>query len=217
MADPSRPTKTARPADASGPRALTAAALTAGIVALGVALLAGTDPVPGRHPAASSAVADADAVAVEAPDAVDDELAAALGEHAKQRARIAEAAEAQGADPYLVLALAWHESRWQQDARSERGAIGVMQVLPATVETISEHLDESLDAGRVDDNVTVGALYLSTLEDELGSTRQALVAYNQGPVALREDGPLPAAERFADEVIATREALSEVRWAPADR
>ena len=217
MADPSRRPTIARSADGSGPSAPTAAALAVGIFALGVALLAGSAAAPGRTPATLPAAADPDAVVVSLPETIGDELAAALEERAEKRAAIAEAAAGRGADPHLVLALAWHESRWQQDARSSRGAVGVMQVLPATAEVIREHLDEPLDPGRLADNVAVGAIYLSTLEDELGSARQALLAYNQGPVRLREEGPLPASERFADEVLDTREALSEVEWEPADR
>ncbi|MFO8076563.1 MAG: transglycosylase SLT domain-containing protein [Actinomycetota bacterium] len=203
------------PADGSGPSGPAGAALALFIVVLGAALLAGPGMAPGAAPAATLAAADPDAVAVDLPEAIGDELAAALEERAETRGRIVEAAAARGADPHLMLALAWHESRWQQDARSSGGAVGVMQVLPSTAEVVGEHLDEPLDPARVADNVAVGAVYLETLEDELGSARDALVAYNQGPVRLREEGPLPASERFADDVLATREALSDVEWEPA--
>lgn len=203
-------------ADGSGPSGAVGAVLALGVFVLGVALLAGPGIGPGAAPTAPGP-ADPDAVVVSLPEAIGEELAAALEGHSDKRAAIAEAAAARGADPHLVLALAWQESRWQQDARSSRGAVGVMQVLPATAEVISEHLDEPLDPGRLADNVAVGAIYLSTLEEELGSPRQALLAYNQGPVRLREEGPLPVSERFADEVLATREALSEVRWGRAER
>ena len=37
-----------------------------------------------------------------------------------------------GVDPALARAIAWQESRWSQGARSSVGAIGVMQLMPAT-------------------------------------------------------------------------------------
>ena len=216
MSDPRRRPTLGR-ADGSGPSGPAGAVLAACIVVLGAALLAGPGIAPGPAPAATLPAADPDAVVVGLPETIGDELAEALEGRAEERALIAEAAAARGADPHLVLAVAWHESRWQQDARSSRGAVGVMQVLPATAEVIGEHLDEPLDPARPADNVAVGAVYLATLEDELGSARQALLAYNQGPVRLRDEGPLPASERFADEVLATREALSDVEWEPDDR
>src|SRR5437879_11909212 len=37
-------------------------------------------------------------------------------------------------NPYLVMGLAWWESGWNQSAISSAGAIGVMQIIPATAD-----------------------------------------------------------------------------------
>src|SRR6266481_7031524 len=37
-------------------------------------------------------------------------------------------------NPYLVMGLAWHESGWQASVVSSAGAVGIMQVMPATAD-----------------------------------------------------------------------------------
>src|ERR1700758_464898 len=37
-----------------------------------------------------------------------------------------------GVNPFLVMGLAWHESGWQSSVVSSAGAVGIMQVMPAT-------------------------------------------------------------------------------------
>ncbi|MEA2516712.1 MAG: hypothetical protein QOG16_550, partial [Actinomycetota bacterium] len=49
-------------------------------------------------------------------------------------------ARAHGVDPALVKAVAWQESGWQQNVRSSVGAIGVMQVMPATARWVNQVL-----------------------------------------------------------------------------
>jgi soluble lytic murein transglycosylase len=87
-------------------------------------------------------------------------------------------------DPALLAAVIYQESKFKADARSDRGAIGLMQLLPATAEGIAERTGGS--KFRVADlldpelNVRYGAWYLRHLLDKYGSERTALAAYNAG-------------------------------------
>jgi soluble lytic murein transglycosylase len=87
-------------------------------------------------------------------------------------------------DPALVAAVIYQESKFKPNARSTSGAIGLMQLLPATAKGIALHTGGS--AFRVDDlydpeiNVRYGAWYLRHLLRKYGDERSALAAYNAG-------------------------------------
>jgi soluble lytic murein transglycosylase len=87
-------------------------------------------------------------------------------------------------DPALLAAVIYQESKFDADARSDRGAIGLMQLLPDTAQGIAERTGGS--KFRVSDlydpelNVRYGAWYLRHLLDRYGSERTALAAYNAG-------------------------------------
>jgi peptidoglycan lytic transglycosylase len=87
-------------------------------------------------------------------------------------------------DPALLAAVIYQESKFEPDARSDRGAIGLMQLLPGTAEGIATrtggsrfHVSDLYDP---EINVRYGAWYLSHLIDKYGSERVALAAYNAG-------------------------------------
>lgn len=100
-------------------------------------------------------------------------------------------AAAHGFDWRLVAAVAFQESRFDADARSPRGAVGLMQLLPATAAYVGIE-----DPTPVDANIEAGVRYLAYLRDRvLGNdatlderARQhfMLAAYNAGPGRLRE-------------------------------
>jgi soluble lytic murein transglycosylase len=87
-------------------------------------------------------------------------------------------------DPALLAAVIYQESKFNADAKSDRGAIGLMQLLPDTAKGIAERTGGS--KFRVSDlydpeiNVRYGAWYLRHLLDKYGSERTALAAYNAG-------------------------------------
>ncbi len=80
--------------------------------------------------------------------------------------------------------MIYQESKFDADARSDRGAIGLMQLLPETAKGIAARTGGS--QFRVSDlydpeiNVRYGAWYLRHLLDKYGSERLALAAYNAG-------------------------------------
>ena len=87
-------------------------------------------------------------------------------------------------DPALVAAVIYQESRFRPGARSDRGAVGLMQLMPATAEGIAARtggsqfqLDDLLDP---EINVRYGSWYLRHLLDKYRNERMALAAYNAG-------------------------------------
>ena len=117
-------------------------------------------------------------------------------------------AQENGLPADLLMALAWVESSWRRNAVSEAGAIGVMQLMPNTVEYVSKQLlglRTNLDPRNPTSNVRMGAKYLRHLIGQnRGSVRQALIAYNQGLTSLKVNGSYSVAERYADRVLALR-------------
>jgi peptidoglycan lytic transglycosylase len=87
-------------------------------------------------------------------------------------------------DPALLAAVIYQESKFEPDARSSSGAIGLMQLLPDTAKGIALHTGGS--RFRVEDlynpeiNVRYGAWYLRHLLRKYGDERAALAAYNAG-------------------------------------
>lgn len=87
--------------------------------------------------------------------------------------------------PYeLVCAVIRTESSFDAEARSGAGAVGLMQLLPATAEEIASRLGEDFDTAMLSDpdtNIRYGCFYLSYLYRYLGENWDtACAAYNAG-------------------------------------
>lgn len=94
-----------------------------------------------------------------------------------------------GVDPHLALALAWQESGFQQDIVSSAGAVGVMQVMPATGRWVSSQLvGRPLDLSDVEDNVVAGVRFLAVLLRMTGKPQAALAGYYQGLASVQNNG-----------------------------
>lgn len=91
-------------------------------------------------------------------------------------------------DPSLLKAIGWVESRWRYDVVSHRGAIGVGQLMPKTVEFVGRLIGEELDPWRPAQNIQMCARFFRYLLDETGDVDEALAAYYQGLGALRAQG-----------------------------
>ena len=89
-----------------------------------------------------------------------------------------------GLEPELIAAVIYQESKFQADARSEAGAIGLMQVQPATARGIAVRTGGSgfrvADLYDPEINVRYGSWYLRHLLDKYGNEDRALAAYNGG-------------------------------------
>jgi soluble lytic murein transglycosylase len=87
-------------------------------------------------------------------------------------------------DPALLAAVIDQESKFDAAARSSTGAIGLMQLQPATAEGIAVRTGGTRfripDLYDPEINVRYGAWYLRHLLDKYGNVRTALAAYNAG-------------------------------------
>jgi soluble lytic murein transglycosylase len=87
-------------------------------------------------------------------------------------------------DPALLAAVIYQESKFKADARSSSGAIGLMQLLPATAKGIALHTGGTqfrvADLYDPELNVRYGAWYLRHLMQKYGDEHTALAAYNAG-------------------------------------
>jgi soluble lytic murein transglycosylase len=87
-------------------------------------------------------------------------------------------------DPALVAAVVYVESRFDPNAESTAGAIGLMQLLPDTAEGIALRTGGSqfvvADLRDPDINVRYGTWYLEHLYQRYGDLRLALAAYHAG-------------------------------------
>lgn len=105
-------------------------------------------------------------------------------------ALIARHAARYGVSPTLARAIAWQESRWNQSARSHVGAVGVMQLMPATARWFGPAvLGRSVDPHNLNDNIEAGVAYLGWLMRQSGDLRTTIGGYYQGLASLRQRGP----------------------------
>ncbi len=92
----------------------------------------------------------------------------------------------QDLSPALVLALIHVESSGYNFAKSNKGAMGLMQLLPTTAAWVAEKIGDPWDGPdslfESDTNVRLGIAYLRQLVNRYeGSVPRALAAYNWGP------------------------------------
>ncbi len=100
---------------------------------------------------------------------------------------VAETAMRYNLDPALVMAVIEVESGRDPNAVSSKGAVGLMQVMPATAAMVG--FPEAADPAA---NLAAGCRYLSALLDSFGGDVElALAAYNAGPGAVRHWGTIP--------------------------
>ena len=94
----------------------------------------------------------------------------------------------EGVDPDLFLRVMWTENKGRQGPVSEAGAIGLMQLMPATARELG------VDPNNPIDNARGGARYLRQQLNTFQSVPLALAAYNAGPGNVRKYGGVPPFE-----------------------
>jgi soluble lytic murein transglycosylase len=165
--------------------------LVAGVLLLGAARVEGVLKVraPGPRVAVSVEAAPDQALI----DAVLAKRAPELGLTLRTQVgrAIAEEAHRAGYDPLLVLALINVESEFDEGAVSSRGARGLMQIQPVTLQFIVEREGLRLSPEEVASDpalcVRLGIRYLRSLQDRFGGDLElALMAYNAGPDRIRQ-------------------------------
>jgi soluble lytic murein transglycosylase-like protein len=109
--------------------------------------------------------------------------------------RLTRAANDVGLPANLVIAVAYAETRCRHEGqRSPKGAIGLMQLMPATARRFGVN-----DPWNIEQNIAAGTAYLAWLESRFdGDLSRILAGYNAGEGAVdRHNGVPPFAETQA--------------------
>jgi soluble lytic murein transglycosylase len=122
--------------------------------------------------------------------------------------------------PALLAAVIYTESKFDADARSDAGAVGLMQLLPDTARGIATRTggDGFVESDLLDPeiNVRYGSWYLRHLLDRYHDVRTALAAYHagQGNVDdwLRDGGGIrfPETRHYVEKVLDARQVYADV-------
>jgi len=122
-------------------------------------------------------------------------------------AEITQAANNAGLDPALVFGLIRQETRFMPQIRSNVGAAGLMQLMPATARYMAKRVGlNGYKPEQVTDtviNLQLGSGYLKLVLDDLGGSQAlAAAAYNAGPGRPRKwrDGPVLETAAWAENV-----------------
>jgi soluble lytic murein transglycosylase len=132
-------------------------------------------------------------------------------------------------DPALVAAVVYAESKFDENAVSSQGAVGLMQILPETADQIADEsggltfTTEDLEDPRI--NVRYGSYYLRQALDEFdGAQVAAIASYNAGMGAVSEwaaqaatdgrrlrirDIPYPETRAYVEKVLEARRVYRE--------
>lgn len=120
---------------------------------------------------------------------------------------VSRAAERYGLPPEFLHSVARVESAYDPRAVSPKGAVGVMQLMPATAALLEA------DPHDVEQNIDAGARHLRDLLLRYnGSSHRALSAYNAGAGAVERHGgvpPYPETQLYVDKVLRTYQRLAK--------
>jgi soluble lytic murein transglycosylase-like protein len=127
------------------------------------------------------------------------------------REHIRAAAEKYRLPEALLLAVMAVESNFDHQALSEKGAIGLMQLMPLTAKDM--YVSDAWDPAQ---NIDGGARYLRILANQYeGDMVKTLAAYNAGPEAVRRAGGsvpnIPETQEYVRKVVALYEAFKAGR------
>jgi soluble lytic murein transglycosylase-like protein len=116
-------------------------------------------------------------------------------------------------NPNLVRAVIQAESAFNPRARSSKGAMGLMQLMPATASSygVADPYDPA-------ENIRAGVAYLKSLLVRYAYKAElALAAYNAGPAAVEKYGTVPPYRETRDYVQRVRVASGNASGAPPTR
>jgi soluble lytic murein transglycosylase len=98
-------------------------------------------------------------------------------------------AQAQGLDPFIVVALAAQESTFDPKIRSSASAIGLMQIIPPTGKRLAQRVGMRNFSARSLENPEIsarlGTRYFGDMVKEFGGYHYALAGYNAGEHRVR--------------------------------
>jgi soluble lytic murein transglycosylase-like protein len=142
--------------------------------------------IPGSVPAAAPAAAAPAAPVATMPSS----MATLVANRADVRQAIVEEAARYGVPAPFALAVAWQESGWQQGVVSHAGAVGVMQLMPATADWVGQAmLGTPVNMSDTRENIRAGVRLLAHyLARYSGDRDRVLAAYYQGQTAVDRHG-----------------------------
>ncbi|MDP2279228.1 MAG: lytic transglycosylase domain-containing protein, partial [Nitrospirota bacterium] len=95
-----------------------------------------------------------------------------------------------GIDPFIILSIMREESRFDMQARSQAGALGLMQLMPQTAYAIDKKVNLNIKSHDhifdIKANISLGSYYITSLLKEFGSLPPAIAAYNAGEDVVRK-------------------------------
>lgn len=120
-----------------------------------------------------------------------------------------EAGKETNIDPLFLKAVAYVESGLNPNARSPKGAAGIMQIMPETAQGLG--VKNVYDP---EENIKAGAKYLRMMADMFNNNMElTLAAYNAGPQAVKQYNGIPPYEetqKFVQAVMNTYENLKKI-------
>jgi Transglycosylase SLT domain len=114
----------------------------------------------------------------------------------------------------LLMALAWRESEWNENAVSGAGAVGIGQLLPPTSTFVAQELlhQSGLDPKRPVDNIRLTARYLRELINAFhGAERLGVGAYLQGSTSVASQGLTPQTTDYVNQIESLRAEFARAR------
>lgn len=109
-----------------------------------------------------------------------------------------QASQEYGVNVNILKAIAKKESNFNVNSQSASGAVGIMQLMPATALSLGV-----INPSDPHQNIMAGAKYLSQKLNEFGGDlSMALAAYNKGSAAVKSAGGVPAsAQGYVNQVL----------------
>ena len=116
--------------------------------------------------------------------------------------------EKYGIDGDFIKAIIKQESGFNPNATSKKGAMGLMQLMPKTAQSLGV-----IDAYDPSQNIEGGVKYLKGLLDRFDNNQElALAAYNAGPNAVKKYGGIPPykeTQNYVKAIMATYNKVKE--------
>lgn len=135
---------------------------------------------------------------------------------------IKDACKRHGLDEELIMSVIWTESKFDAQARSSAGAIGLMQLMPDTAKWCADMNGELFSTEMLTDgayNIRLGTYYFKYLVDKFDDEKIALAAFNagEGNVSrwLQDGGKIEfkETERYVNTVLKTKNIYKiKLKW-----